>query len=126
MITQRLILVALAVAATFDVLISLKVRSQKGWKPLVVTLMTKNSANLLEGTVRCLLLENFKLRGMALEIRAKDLGSHDETLDILALLERDGVLSLLSPADVIDPEVVVLNLQDESANDWARGTDRAY
>lgn len=112
MVAERLVLIALAIVAAIDVLISLRARSQKGWQPLVVILVTGNSANVVEGTVRCLLWEDFKSSGVSLEIRARDLGSCDETPDILALLERDGMLSVLSTADPVDPDVIVLNLRD--------------
>lgn len=109
---ERLVLVAVAVVAAVDVLLSLRARSEKGWQPLVVILVTGNSANMVEGTVRRILWEDFKSRGMSSEIRALDLDSSDETPEILTLLERDGILSILSPTDLVDPDAIVLNLQD--------------
>ncbi|HHY34954.1 MAG TPA: hypothetical protein GX510_04870 [Firmicutes bacterium] len=109
---ECLVLVAVAVVAALDVLLSLRARSEKGWRPLVVILVTGNSANVVEGTVRRILWEDFKSRGMSSEIRALDLDSSDETPEILTLLERDGILSVLSPADLVDPDAIVLNLQD--------------
>ncbi len=109
---ERLVLIALAIVAASDVLISLRARSQKGWQPLIVILVTSNSANIVEGIVRRISWEDFKSRSKSLEIQAIDLGSCDETPEILTLLERDGMLSVLSPADSLDAGAVVLNLQD--------------
>ncbi|MBE3519445.1 MAG: hypothetical protein IMW97_03975 [Firmicutes bacterium] len=109
---EHLVLIALAIVAAYDVLISLRARSQKGWQPLIVVLVTSNSANVAEGTVRRILWEDLKSRSQGLEIQAIDLGSCDETPEILALLERDEVLSMLSPSDPLGADAVVLNLQD--------------
>lgn len=111
---ERLVLIALAIVAASDVLISLRARSQKGWQPLIVVLVTSNSANVVEGTVRRISWEDFNSRSKSLEIQAIDLSSCDETPEILALLERDGMLSILSPTDPLDAGAVVLNLQEIS------------